>query len=174
MLEHDAEALWLGVPNTPALQPPSQRYLDFRYPSQPQYPVADAFGGDTTYIYHVNDEELLGLARRFPAVLALTRETDYRIYVVPSGHIVIRYAEPDPAMTIMQKGKMRWRSTPLNNAAASYRLPPSSSPAAAASGDMIAARPTWRLLETTANLLDRAQQNGGFPNPGRRPQGQGR
>lgn len=91
------EAHWLGLRNESTIntQPPSN-YLELRYPAAPQQPTANLNGDGLAYGCDIQGDDTQHddqerLARHFPAAVASVMDGGYRIFVLPSGHLHIRY-----------------------------------------------------------------------------------
>jgi hypothetical protein len=93
LLSDTAEAQWLQVTDTPSPRAqPEPGYLDRRYSEPPQYLLPGIRGANQIYSAELNESLIKRMARRFPAVVAnASTFNNYRVYVLPSGHITIRY-----------------------------------------------------------------------------------
>ena len=92
MLEGNAEAERLGITNLPPLAQADPTYMARRYPYRVQYLLPDADVATAATPVDLDQSQLERLALRFPgATVNATVFNDYRVYVLPSGHITIRY-----------------------------------------------------------------------------------
>lgn len=94
MLEGNAEAEALGIADRlAALTTPNPDWMRRRYPRPVRYLLPDAPNPSSTATpidLKVSQQEGLGL--RFPATTASADLfNDYRVYVLPNGHVTIRY-----------------------------------------------------------------------------------
>lgn len=99
---------------------PEADYLAARYPGEPQYPTPDVFNDGHAYSYDLDTSELLKVARRFPATNVPGR--NYRIFVCPSGHIVVRDDSMRAPNHLIRAGAMPWLTESAQNRTSSYVL----------------------------------------------------
>ena len=121
---YDAEARWLNLQNVPSATNtlPPNNYLETRYAYQPQYPRPEIAGNGLTYSYQLTKQEVLRVARRFPATVASSMNNQYRIFVTPEGYIILRPEGRGQNELTHPQGEMEWLPESAENIRASYRI----------------------------------------------------
>jgi len=164
MLDDREEADAVGrqmVPQNLTLLP-LPNYLEVRYPAAPAYPTPNVFNRGEAYEYHMNHDEQLQVARRFPATNVT--DPDYRIFVLPSGHIRILHEEEAGKSGLhLDDGAMPWLLEQLDNFTASYLL----------HGSPPARTMTGTRADRSAMLIAH-RARGAYVNPSGHPRGYGR
>ena len=120
-LDDATESRRLNMSNVPQVfgRPPPPEYLPTRYRSAVQYPRPDQ--NETYGTELVNDEQISALARRFPAVLANARRGRYRIFVDPTGHVIVA-GGTNITERIVPVDQVEWQHETPTNLRASYAL----------------------------------------------------
>ena len=126
MLQGNAEAENLGMNNSlPLLAQPIQTHMAQRYPRPVQYllPDADVATQATPVDLSRSQQERLGF--RFPGTTVnATMFNSYRVYVLPSGHITLRYHRtPGTAGNVaVNQDQLRAVDETASTYLASYRI----------------------------------------------------
>lgn len=121
-VDNDAEAKFLGYNNSSSRVLPPTHYLEMRYPEVPLYPGPDIYSNGEAYALNITETQLRRLARRFPATMANANAGGYRIFVLPSGHIVIRHRRTKHRERLADAAWVDWQPETALNMRASYRV----------------------------------------------------
>jgi hypothetical protein len=125
MLTDPAESQVLGLSDNlpPLVEPPAAGYLQRRFTQPVQHLLPGVFDADQTYTAVLDASLIERMVRRFPAVLAnSTTFGDYRVYVLPSGHIEIRYGRQHATRTEreVEQARLPWLPETNGSYLASY------------------------------------------------------
>ena len=125
MLADPAESQLLELSDNlpPLAEPPAAGYLQRRFTQPVQHLQPGAFGADETYTAVLDASLIARMVRRFPAVLAnSTTFDDYRVYVLPCGHIEIRYGREHATGTEreVEQAELPWLPETNGSYLASY------------------------------------------------------
>lgn len=109
MLDGNVEAEVLGIAdNLAPLTTPTPDWMRRRYPQAVRYLLPDIEKETATTPVDINEAQQERLGLRFPATTAnATLFNDYRIYVLPSGHITIRYNSSSSVVAAIDRDALR-------------------------------------------------------------------
>ena len=127
MLRDPVESQFLGLADDlpPPREPPAAGFLQRRYPNAVQHLLPGVLDATQTYTAALDVDLIQRIVRRFPAVLAnATTFDDYRVYVLPSGHIEIRYGREHNVRTEreVEQARLPWLPETSGSYLASYVL----------------------------------------------------